>query len=47
MDKAKYDPSGLESVLNKYFQNCKLSDVIPGTNVIITAVHRELKQGES
>ncbi|KAL4466532.1 hypothetical protein ABPG72_000739 [Tetrahymena utriculariae] len=47
MDQAKYDPAGLETVLFKNFQNCKLSDVIKGTNVIVTAVRREMNQGKS
>ncbi|EAS05258.2 patatin-like phospholipase family protein (macronuclear) [Tetrahymena thermophila SB210] len=47
MDQAKYDPAGLESVLFRNFQNCKLSDVIKGTNVIVTAVRREMNQGKS
>lgn len=46
-DKAKYDPVGIESVLYRCFQNCKLSDVIAGTSVICTAVKRELVQGRS
>jgi hypothetical protein len=43
-DKSKYDAIGIEKVLNKYFQNAKLSDIMPGTSVIVTAVHRELVQ---
>ncbi|KAL4427261.1 hypothetical protein ABPG74_011497 [Tetrahymena malaccensis] len=46
-DKSKYDPAGIESILKKYFQNCKLSDVIKGTSVITTAMKRENIQGKN
>ena len=47
MYKAKYDPNGLETLLSNYFQNCKLSDMLPGINVIVTAVRRQVQQGKS
>lgn len=37
---SKYPASGIETVLNGYFGNCKLSDVMPGTSVIVTSVKR-------
>lgn len=40
-DKSKYDPAGIENVLKRHFQNAKLSDVLKGTNIIITAMKRE------
>ncbi|EGR29322.1 patatin-like phospholipase family protein, putative [Ichthyophthirius multifiliis] len=46
-DKSKYDPVGIESILKKNFQNCKLSDIVKGTNVICTAVKRENIQGKN
>jgi hypothetical protein len=41
VDRAKYDATGLESVLLKYFSVCKLSDVLPDTNVSVTTVRLE------
>ena len=38
---SRYPGTGIEGVLNKYFGNCKLSDVMPGTSVIVTSVKRE------
>lgn len=43
-NKAKYDPVGLETLMNQYFQNSKLSDVLPGTNVLVTSVKREINK---
>ena len=47
IDRPRYDPKGLESVLYKYFQNSKMSDVLKGTNVVVTAVKREARQGKN
>lgn len=38
LNKSKYNPSGIEGVLQKYFGGTKLSEVLPNTNVIVTAV---------
>lgn len=46
-DMAKYPSTGIENVLSNYFQNQKLSDVLPGVSAIVTAVKREMKQGDS
>lgn len=43
IDRSKYDNQGIEYVLNKYFQNLRLSDVVFGTNVIATAVKRDIQ----
>ncbi|KRX02408.1 Acyl transferase/acyl hydrolase/lysophospholipase [Pseudocohnilembus persalinus] len=44
MDRSKYDPIGLQECLNNYFQNAKLSDILPGTNVLVTSVKREINR---
>ena len=36
----KYSPNGIESVLKNYFKNCRISDVLKETNVVVTAVNR-------
>jgi patatin-like phospholipase/acyl hydrolase len=36
----KYSPSSFEGLLKNYFRDCKLSDVLDETNVIVTAVNR-------
>ncbi len=36
----KYYDQGIEEVLSGYFSNTKLSDVVKGTDAIITTVHR-------
>jgi len=41
-DSAKYPAEGIDSVLSSYFKGSKLSDVVPGCNVIVTAVKREI-----
>lgn len=37
---AKYPGTGIETVLNDYFKDCKLSRVLRGTSVIVTSVKR-------
>ena len=37
---SRYPATCIEGVLNSYFGNCKLSDVLPGTSVIVTSVKR-------
>ena len=36
----RYSPSSIEGVLKNYFKDAKLSDVIPDTSVVVTAVNR-------
>eukprot|EP00825_Cyclidium_porcatum_P028667 TRINITY_DN3085_c0_g1_i3.p1 TRINITY_DN3085_c0_g1~~TRINITY_DN3085_c0_g1_i3.p1 ORF type:complete len:782 (-),score=98.27 TRINITY_DN3085_c0_g1_i3:192-2537(-) len=42
----KYSAAGIESVLLRYFKNTKLSSVMPGTNVVVTAINRIQDQRE-
>lgn len=37
---AKYPGTGIEGVLSDYFKSCKLSDVFPVTNCVVTSVKR-------
>lgn len=37
---SKYSAASYEEVLKNYFKDCKLSDCLPETNVIVTAVNR-------
>lgn len=37
---AKYPGTGIETVLNDYFKDCRLSRVLRGTSVIVTSVKR-------
>lgn len=36
----KYSAASFEGVLKNYFKDCKLSNCLPDTNVIVTAVNR-------
>jgi hypothetical protein len=38
LDRSKYDPAGIESVLQDYFSVTKVSDVMPNTNCTVTSV---------
>lgn len=43
----RYDATGLEGILQRYFSVSKLSDVMPGTNVTVTAVRLEKMYGKN
>ncbi|CAD8091861.1 unnamed protein product [Paramecium sonneborni] len=47
MNKSKYDAKGIESVLQRYAGTAKLSETLPHTNVIVTAVKLQKHKGDN
>ena len=38
---------GLEQVLSEYFEDVKLSETLPGVDVVVTAVHHNTNKNSS
>ncbi|CAD8166864.1 unnamed protein product [Paramecium octaurelia] len=47
INKSKYDAKGIESVLQRYAGTAKLSETLPHTNVIVTAVKLQKHKGDN
>ncbi|KAM3126842.1 hypothetical protein pb186bvf_021056 [Paramecium bursaria] len=45
--KSKYEVDGLEQVLSEYFGDVKLSETLPGVDVVVTAVHHNTRTNSS